>query len=300
MILRKYPEIPESLQKNYIVHFSSADSQLKNHVSPLSIKCSMNGLENFKTPDGDYEVTTGTYLIVNNGQHCSGYTQKEAEIFSIYLDSKFVEETLRSLVTPSDKILNFSFHPNTQPVIFFEKLYNHNKILSPLLMKLRLASKVNHNDEEWLNEQFYDILEKLLIIHRNIHQEIEKLPPIKLSTKIELYKRVCRAKEFMDTSFSGNITLEKISKEACLSQFHFLRLFKIMFNETPHQYIIKKRIQKALSLLRGTDMSITNICFEIGFVSLSSFSGLFRKTYGISPEVCREYFRKYSAKYKIN
>ncbi|MEO8210591.1 MAG: AraC family transcriptional regulator, partial [bacterium] len=297
MILRKYPESIPLLQKNFIVHFSSLQSKLANHVSPLSIKCSMNGLENYKTSDGNYRVTTGNYLIINEGQQCESYFENEAETFSIYFDKKFANETLVSLVNPSDKMLNYSFLPGSQPVQFLEKLYSHNHTLSPVIMKLRLASKVNYDDENWLKEQFFELMEKLLITHRNLYKEIEKLPPVKLSTKTELYKRVCRAKEFIDSSFTNDLTLEKISKEACLSQYHFLRLFKSVFKKTPHTYLTEKRISKALNLLFTTDMSITQICFEIGFESISSFSWLFKNKFGLSPEACREQYRKYSPKY---
>lgn len=298
MILRKYPDHIPEIQKNFIVHFSASDTELKNHTSPLSIKCSMKGLENYKTSDGNYKVTSGTYLILNQGQQCASTIENETETFSVFFNPEFTNETLRSLITPSDKILNFSFLPARQPVLFFEKLYSHNYLLSPVLMKLRLASQVNHDDEEWMKDKFYELLEKLLIVHRDLYEEIEKLPPIKLSTKTELYKRICRAKEFIDSAFTENITLEIISKEACLSKFHFLRLFKTVYKETPHQYLIRKRVARSLNLLRSTDKSITEICFDIGFESVGSFSWLFRKNYGLSPEVCREYFRKYTAKYK--
>ncbi|MDQ3020468.1 MAG: AraC family transcriptional regulator [Bacteroidota bacterium] len=299
MILRKYPESISLFQKNFIVHFSTLQSEHANHVSPLSIKCSMKGLENYKTSDGNYEVTTGNYLIVNEGQQCESYIENEAETFSIYFDKNFANETLTSLVNPSDKMLNFSFIPGSQPVQFLEKLYSHNHTLSPVLMKLRLASKVGYDDENWLKEQFVELMEKLLIVHRNLYKEIEKLPPVKLSTKTELYKRVCRAKEFIDSSFTKDLTLEIISKEACLSQYHFLRLFKSVFKKTPHQYLTEKRISKAMSLLFSTDMSITQICFEIGFESISSFSWLFRKKFGLSPEMMRENYRKYMVKHKF-
>jgi AraC-like DNA-binding protein len=261
MILRKYPDFIPEVQKNFIVHFSSSDSELKNHKSPLSIKCSMKGSEDYKTSDGNYKVTSGMYLILNEGQECASRIEDETESFSVFFDPEFAGESMRSMITPSDKILNFSFLPSSQPVLFIEKLYSHNYLLSPVLMKLRLASQVNHDDEGWMIEQFHELLEKLLIVHRDLYAEIEKLPPIKLSTKTELYKRVCRAKEFIDSSFTDNITLEKISKEACLSQFHFLRLFKTVYNQTPHQYLIEKRVGRALNLLRDTDKSITEICF---------------------------------------
>ena len=299
MILRKYPEFISSLRKNFIVHFSASKAELGNHVSPLSIKCSMKGLENYKTSGGDYNVTSGSYLIVNEGQECSSYIKDESETFSVYFNPEFACEVLRSVITPGDKLLDYSFIPNKQPVQFLEKLYSHNHTLSPVIMKLRLASKVNFDDDNFINEQFYELLKKLLIVHRDLFKEIQKLPPVKLSTKTELYRRVCRAKEYMDSSFTDKLTLEKISKEACLSQFHFLRLFKCIYKKTPHQYLTSKRIEKAVSLLFGSDMSITEICFEIGFESLSSFSWLFKSRFGLSPEQVRDHYRRHMSKMKL-
>ncbi len=299
MILRKYPDSIPALSKNFIVHFSASDTELSNHISPLSIKCSMKGLENHKTSGGDYRVTSGTYLIVNEGQECSSFIKDEAETFSVYFDTEFAKETLKSLVTPSDKMLNYSFIPNNQPVQFFEKLYAHNNSLTPVIMKLRLASNVNFDDDNFIKEQFFELLQKLLFVHRDLYKEIEKLPPVKLSTKTELYKRICRAKEYIDSSFTDDLTLEKISKEACLSQYHFLRIFKSVYKNTPHQYLTSKRIEKARNLLFGTEMSITEICFEIGFESVSSFSWLFKNKFGMSPEVMRESYRHHMLKMKI-
>ncbi|HMS35374.1 MAG TPA: AraC family transcriptional regulator [Ignavibacteria bacterium] len=299
MILRKYPESIPSLRKNFIVHFSASNAELENHISPLSIKCSMKGLENYKTSGGQYSVTSGSYLIVNEGQECSSIINDEAETFSVYFDSKFANEVLKSLTTPSDKLLNYSFIPGRQPVQFLEKLYSHNYTLTPLIMKLRLASKVNYDDENFINEQFYELLNKLMTVHRDLYKEIEKLPPVKLSTKTELYKRVCRAKEYMDSAFTENLTLGKISKEACLSQYHFLRIFKSVYKTTPHRYLTSKRIDKARNLLFSTDKSITEICFEIGFESLSSFSWLFKNRFGLSPEMVREQYRMHMSKMKI-
>lgn len=294
MILHKYPDSIDRIKKNFIVHFSSDNSELGNHVSPLSIKSSMKGSETYNTTNGTYTVTPGNYLIINEGQHCSSEIKNSTESFSIYFDSGFANEILKELVTPDDKMLNHSYIRTGQPVEFFEKIYSHNHSITPSIMKLRIASSINYDDEDFIKEHFYEILEKLVIVHRNLYKEISKLPPVKLSTKTELYKRVCRAKEFIDASYTKDITIEKISKQACLSQFHFLRLFKTIFRETPHQYIIQKRISKAVSLLFGTDMPVTQICFEIGFQSLSSFSWLLRKKYGLSPETMRAQYRKYN------
>ncbi|HMS63795.1 MAG TPA: AraC family transcriptional regulator [Ignavibacteria bacterium] len=300
MILREYPEIITGIKENFIIHFVSGKCEIDKHVSPLSIKCSMKGSENFKTSFGNYCVTPGSYFIMNEGLECESVIHEESESFSLYFDTEFASNVFKSLINSGDKIIDYSYFPKNLPFNFFEKLYPNNNILSPLIMKLHLASKVNYDDSNWINEHFYFILEKLLIIHKNLYEEISKLPPVKLSTKIEIYKRICRAKEFMDSCYAKPINLESISKEACLSQFHFLRLFKSIYKKTPHQYLTGKRLGKAFNLLSETDKSITDICFETGYESMGSFSTLVKKNFGLSPEMLRNEFRKYLPKNKIS
>jgi AraC-like DNA-binding protein len=96
-------------------------------------------------------------------------------------------------------------------------------------------------------------------------------------------ERLWRARRFMDECYDRPLNLTEISREACLSRYHFLRRFRDTFETTPHQYLIKKRIEKAKWLLRVRTLSVTDICFEVGFESLGSFSSLFRKRVGDAP-----------------
>ena len=99
----------------------------------------------------------------------------------------------------------------------------------------------------------------------------------------DIEERLWRARKYIDERYDLPLDLKEISREACLSRFHFLRLFRDTFETTPHQYLIKKRIEKAKWLLRARSLSVTDICFEVGFESLGSFSSLFRKRVGDAP-----------------
>jgi AraC-like DNA-binding protein len=99
----------------------------------------------------------------------------------------------------------------------------------------------------------------------------------------DLHERLCRARRYIDECYDLPLDLAEISKQACLSRYHFLRLFRDTFATTPHQYLIQRRIQKAKELLRSRDLSVTDVCFEVGFQSLGSFSSLFRRCVGHAP-----------------
>jgi AraC-like DNA-binding protein len=104
----------------------------------------------------------------------------------------------------------------------------------------------------------------------------------------EVHERLCRARSFIDECYDLPLDLNEISRQACLSRYHFLRLFREAFATTPHQYLIKRRIEKAKELLRTRRLSVTDICFEVGFQSLGSFSSLFRRCVGHAPINYRE------------
>src|SRR6185503_15411870 len=101
--------------------------------------------------------------------------------------------------------------------------------------------------------------------------------------KPDTYRRLMRAREFIDSSYQLPLDLEQISRAACLSRFHFLRLFRTAFNKTPHQYLTHRRIEKAKELLSSSRLTVTDVCFEVGFESLGSFSSLFHKHVGHPP-----------------
>jgi AraC-like DNA-binding protein len=100
--------------------------------------------------------------------------------------------------------------------------------------------------------------------------------------KVYLYRRVVQAKLYIDKNYSEKIDLDNISDEAHFSKFHFIRLFKSIYGKTPHQYLTNVRIEKAKQLLEQGNV-VSAVCNLVGYDSLSTFSGLFSKTVGKSP-----------------
>ena len=100
--------------------------------------------------------------------------------------------------------------------------------------------------------------------------------------KVYLYRRIVQAKLFIDSNFAEQIDLTNISEEAFFSKFHFIRLFKKTYKRTPHQYLMKVRIERAMDSLRA-NVPVSETCYAVGFESLGSFSGLFKRMVGVTP-----------------
>lgn len=99
-------------------------------------------------------------------------------------------------------------------------------------------------------------------------------------------QRIVAAKLYMDDNFHERISLEGISERAFFSRFHFHRLFCRVYRKTPHQYLTRKRLHKAQELLQQ-EMAVTEVCNEVGFESIGSFSVLFKKETGMAPMMYR-------------
>jgi AraC-like DNA-binding protein len=113
--------------------------------------------------------------------------------------------------------------------------------------------------------------------------------------KIYLYKRIVKAKLFIDDCYADNIDLDNIAGHAHFSKFHFIRLFKSTYGKTPNSYLIKIRIDKARILL-SKGHSVLETSLIIGFDSPTSFTGMFKKITGKTPSVFqREYEIKRNA-----
>ena len=99
----------------------------------------------------------------------------------------------------------------------------------------------------------------------------------------ESNRRLLRARDAMDRTYGSALDIPALARIAFVSEAHFIRAFRATFGETPHRYLQRRRVERALYLLRCTDRSITDICFDVGFTSLGTFSRTFHDIVGGSP-----------------
>lgn len=101
-------------------------------------------------------------------------------------------------------------------------------------------------------------------------------------------RRLLRVRDAMDRSYAEGLDIEALANSVHLSRAHFIRSFRETFGETPHRYLQRRRVERAMSQLRETDRPVTEICLEVGFWSLGTFSRTFHNIVGCSPKAYRE------------
>jgi AraC-like DNA-binding protein len=103
----------------------------------------------------------------------------------------------------------------------------------------------------------------------------------------ELNRRLLRARDAMDRAYAEPLDVRAVAAVAYVSEAHFIRSFRAVFGETPHRYLQRRRVERSMFLLRETDRSVTDICFDVGFSSRGTFVRTFREIVGETPSEYR-------------
>jgi AraC-like DNA-binding protein len=105
------------------------------------------------------------------------------------------------------------------------------------------------------------------------------------------FVHLCRARDMLREVHDRPLSIAEVAREAAMSPFHFIRRFESVFGTTPHQFRIQTRLERAKHLLALSDYSVTDVCMEVGFSSLGSFSALFARRFGTPPSAYRRQVR---------
>jgi AraC-like DNA-binding protein len=103
----------------------------------------------------------------------------------------------------------------------------------------------------------------------------------------ESNRRLLRARDAMDRAYARPLDIATLARLAHVSEAHFIRSFRATFGETPHRYLQRRRVERSMFLLRETDRPVSDVCLEVGFASLGTFSRTFREIVGESPSAYR-------------
>jgi AraC family transcriptional regulator len=231
-------------------------------------------------------IDEDNYFVSNRSQLYTLQVEEDScdtETFNIHFGEFFSGSVLHSLVTPADRILDEGTENQLSPVLFFNQLHRRDATFNSLIRAILHSHKETGHNKLRFEEQMTSLLSYHLQQHHHIASIVNNLPPVRKSTRIELYKRISRAMDVLRSGFCGEVSLDQLAAEACLSKYHFLRLFRTAYGLSPYQYIQHLRIEKARALLTHSVIPITDLAGVLGFDNSQSFSRLFFQKMGIYP-----------------
>lgn len=254
--------------------------------APLSVHCVFAGTHSFligRRPKA--QLDQSSYLVINDGQTFDHLAEgsPEFESLTIFFSAEFAEEVLAKQFGASD-VLQFDCSSNNKlSVQFCERLRQNDNIVTPRLIRLRSILADSAGLEETIMDELRILLQRILHVHRDDVFAAEALPYQRSHTKLQMYDRLHRAKDYISSAYDEYWNLTSMAETVGFSPYHFQRSFTQMFGETPHQFLTNCRLRNASIMLKESDKSVTQICCEVGFESLGSFSTLFCQRYGLSP-----------------
>lgn len=280
----------EQYEENFvIVNCTTTDIYYPVHWTPLSLKAVISGKEYYDLGTVTYGVTKENLLILNNGSTYSSYINDRfpTESFTVNYSRKVYQKLLDSISGEIDDMLSNPFQERNDSLLFYERLHPNEGRLSWLIVQLHQVVQEEICREDAVKEFLFEIFCEMILLQRESLSQVGRIRAVKSSTKIELFKRLNTAKDYIDSCFYRDISLDELSSICLLNPYYLLREFKKNYSTTPHQYLIARRLGEAKKLLTSDHLSVNEISSQVGFDSVSTFCSLFKKRFNTTPTIYR-------------
>jgi AraC family transcriptional regulator len=287
MIIDRLPDprlfketIKGQLMTSIIYASSHSKYSYPNHTTPYLLVANFKGTGTYRVNNEPVSINDRYFYFLNGGDRLG-------------IDFKSGDPLATLLILFSDEIINAV---STYKVARIDKLLDNDSIINAQTPRIPfIPFEYNQSILQCLKrltgnvyrEEIDVLLFELLHCFRTIKQEaianLDKITAKRKGTREEIYRRLFIAKMFIHDNFRSPVTLGDMAREACLNKFHFIALFKSYYGISPHQYLVKLKMEYALGLLKAGTTSVTDTCLLVGFESHGSFTHLFKRHYGIVP-----------------
>ena len=272
-------------------------SSLHDYCAPVkaegfSIKYVLNGTEVYTLNHEQHVISADSYLLCNSAQtgHVEIESRRNVKGICITIAPDMITEAVASLLRPDammgdQEVSAFFLSPD-----FPENRYKAAETEAGRIL-LQLASAAISDSltiSDLQPELFLQLSGSIIRDQLPVFKQLHSLPAIKRSTRKLLFRHLQRGRAFMDDCYMQNPDVASIARQACMSEFHFFRMFKRMTGYTPHQYMLQKRLQSARDLLQE-GCSVADVSLASGFADIYTFSKAFKRKFGCPPSAL---FRK--------
>lgn len=250
---------------------------------PFSLFLNLSGESSISTGKQWHTLRDDLFFLTNQGQLYSLELdqKKSGETFNIHFGEQFYREAVYMLQQKDCYLID-----NTQPfgsvsAHFTNRSWYRTQEFNRLLTTFRQQTSLL--SEARLEENLFPLFSYLYLGCATEKQRFCQLPIQKKSTRQEIQHRLYRAVEAIHQLYATALTLEQLAGIACLSKFHFLRLFSQAFGLSPLQYVQHLRLERAQSLLKESQLPIQQIADLVGLQNASSLSRLLKQHTGLAP-----------------
>jgi AraC-like DNA-binding protein len=251
------------------------------YTSTYSIKFVLSGCERYRIGKRVHLITSNHYLLVRNGTDVHYLSSPNSIAASVFMTPELIEDVFHTLSRRPEDILEGS-EPLSTELEPFEDVYHAEDNIGRSMQawcRHAIASK----EEMLLGESFfYSLAEKLVHAQSRLRHQFLKLDHHRAPVRHELQRRLIAGRNFLLDRWNSRCSLDEVARVACLSPYHFHRLFRQVFGITPVKFHLRYRCERATQLLMaGT--SVGECALLLGFADIHTFSKVYRRAMGVPP-----------------
>jgi len=269
--------------KNKITSNTSDHRSYSETTNNFSIRFVFSGNENCSIGRRQLSLHTDSFIMLNKDTQFTSSSDPRlpVNVLSVEFDEEYLNEFGAKFFKGKKGGLFDAEHAAYQ---LRETIYPLKADLKLAISRLKSVIEDEAADETLINELLQRCLQNCCrIYNEEISLKAKKLNFLNINTRIEILRRLNLAKEYLYANYDKNVSLESVANYSCLSVNHLLRTFKLAYNQSPHQYLIQIRLQRAQLLLAKTEYPVYEIVNMVGFKCTSSFIRLFRNRYQTTP-----------------
>jgi len=277
-------------QQNIIFNALSSKSYCDRHVGCLSIKTVSGGEEWYGVDHRQLAVRPGQFLILNDDQEysCRIDTSGKVRVQSVFFRKEFVAAVFRDALYSEEASLDVPFDTGGEALNFFQTLHDMDPEMEKMLSGLVGALDINGYDRTMVDERMVFLLHHLIRVQKKEVARAGMVSAVKPGTRMEIYRRLCIARDLLHSTYMDMPDLDLIGRTACLSTPQLIRQFKAVFRTTPYQYLTRIRMGHAARMLVEGAMPVHEITWRCGWENTSAFCRAFKAAYGMQPMEYRE------------
>lgn len=268
---------------NVIMHATEQEVVRDDIRGPLSIFTNWSGYSELSVDIKRVRLSPEVFFLTNVGQYYTLeiHEKTPTQTANIHFGEKFSREALRTIPLAPERLLEGDGSPGVQT------FYNRVVPVGPAFRQIIASLLTPGNTSLQEDQGLYELLILISQDEASLQRMQQSIKALKASTKTEITRRLLQVTDYLYTHPEANPTLEELSRISCLSKFHFLRLFKIAYGQSPHKFITSIKMLKAQQLLRTETADVKAIAHRLGFENASSFSRLFNHFTGAYPTAFR-------------
>lgn len=281
----------DAAQSN-VFYFKSRKLYSDLHQSRWAIRTVLNGYQQLESAGHRHTLHPDNYLITPQGaDYRTEIAADEAvEVLIFGFQPQFMRKALVQLTHNSEQQLDDPEAEAHELPDFWTTSYPRSTYLDQLLKSGKEFIFARENSAIALEAFNYELLDSVIANHLTESQREDLVPAKKPAVRQELFRRLRLARTYMSACLEQQLTLKEIARTVQLSPFHFLRLFKAVYRQSPMQYLNAVRLRKAQYLLQHADESIAAVAQAVSFSDQGAFARWFRRNTEQTPTLVRQYY----------